>query len=67
MSLLCRNQSIDFFFLSGFSFHEHSRITELQEKGYGISLTPHYHFPPPHRHLDISWAIAAGGLNFAHS
>ena len=48
-----------FFFLSGFFFHEHSRITELQGKGEGISLTPHYHFHPLHRQLDISRAIAA--------
>ena len=40
-------------------FHNHSRITRLQEKG-GISLTPHYHFHPLHRHLDISQAITAG-------
>ena len=35
-------------------FHEYSRITELQEKGKSISLTPHYHFYPLHRHLDIN-------------
>ena len=40
-------------------FHTHSRITGLQEKGKGISLTPHYHFHPLHRHLDISRGIAA--------
>ena len=40
-------------------FHEHSRITGLQEKGEGISLTPHYPFHPLHKHLDISRAIAA--------
>ena len=40
-------------------FHEHSRITGLQGKGEGISLTPHYHFHPIHRHLDISRAITA--------
>ena len=28
-------------------------------KGKGISLTPHYHFHPFHRHLDISRAITA--------
>ena len=39
--------------------HEHSRITGLQGKGEGISLTPHYHFHPPHGHLGISWAITA--------
>ena len=30
-------------------FHEHSRITGLQGKGEGISLTPHYHFHTLHR------------------
>ena len=25
----------------------------------GNSLTPHYHFDPLHKHLDISWAITA--------
>ena len=50
---------IYFFFIWVF-FHEHSRITGLQGKGEGISLTPHYHFHPLHRHLDISRAIAAG-------
>ena len=53
----------DFFFFFCFSiwvfFHEHSRITGLQGKGEGISLTPHYHFHPLHRQLDISQAIAA--------
>ena len=38
-------------------FYEHSRITGLQGKGEGISLTPHYHFHLLHRHLDISRAI----------
>ena len=47
-----------FFFLSGFFFHEHSRITGLQGKGEGI-LTPHYQFHTLHRHLDISRAINA--------
>ena len=35
-------------------FREHSRITRLQRNGEGISLTPHYHFNPLHRHLGIS-------------
>ena len=52
-----------FFFLFFFStwvfFHNHSRITELQGKEKGISLTPHYHFHPLHRHLDISRAVTA--------
>ena len=40
-------------------FHGHSRITGLQGKGESISLTPHCHFQPLHRHLDISWVITA--------
>ena len=48
-----------FFFTIWVFFHERSRITGLQGKGEGISLTPHYHFHPLHRHLDISWAITA--------
>ena len=40
-------------------FYEHSRITGLQRKAEGIS-TPHYHFHPLHRHLDIGRAITAG-------
>ena len=31
----------------------------MQGKGEGISLTPHYHFHPLHRQLDISRAITA--------
>ena len=46
-----------FFFSIWVFFHEHSRIKRLQEKGEGIFLTPHYHFHPLHRHLDISWAM----------
>ena len=39
-------------------FHDRSRVTGLEEKGEGISLTPHYHhFYPLHRHLDIIRAI----------
>ena len=40
-------------------FHEHSRITGLKGKAESISLTPHYHFHPPHRHLDVSRVITA--------
>ena len=40
-------------------FHEHSRITGLHGMGEVIPLTPHYHFHPLHRHLDISRAITA--------
>ena len=47
----------NFFFLSGFFFHNHSQITGLQMKGDGISLTPHYDFNPLRRHLDFSRTI----------
>ena len=46
-----------FFFRFFYLGHDHSRITGLQEKGEGISLTPHYHFHPLHRYLDISRVI----------
>ena len=36
-----------------------SRITGLQGKREGISLSPHCHFHPFHRHLDINRAITA--------
>ena len=49
-----------FFFFIWVFFHNHSRITELQGKGEGISLTPHYHFHLLHRRLDISQVIIAG-------
>ena len=52
-----------FFFFLFFSvlvfFHGYSRITGLQGKGEGISLTPQFHFHQLHRYLDISRAIAA--------
>ena len=48
-----------FFFNIWVFFHEHSRITGLQGKAEGISLTSRYRFHPLYRHLDISWAITA--------
>ena len=48
-----------FHFFCWFLFHKHSRITRLQGKGEGVSLTPHYHFYLFYRHLDISRAITA--------
>ena len=48
-----------FFFSIWVFFHEHSRVTGLQGKEEGISLTPHYHFHPLYRQLDISRAITA--------
>ena len=41
-------------------FHEDSRIIGLQGKGKEIFiLSPHYHFQPLHRNLDISQEINA--------
>ena len=48
-----------FFFSIWVFFHNHSRITGMQGKGEGISLSPLYHFHPLHRHLDISQVITA--------
>ena len=53
------HHSIFFNFFIWVFFHVHSRITGLQGKGESISLTPHYHFHPLHRHLDINQAITA--------
>ena len=48
-----------FFFCIWVFCHNHSWITRLQGKGEGISVTPHYHFHPLQRHLDIRRAITA--------
>ena len=56
------NNTTHFFFIWVF-FHNHSRITGLQGKWEGISLTPHYHFHGLHKHLDISLAITAESLS----
>ena len=48
---------LDFFLSIWVFFHEHSRVTGLQEKGEGISLTPHYNFHLLYRRLGISPAI----------
>ena len=50
---------VDFFFLSAFSFTTIHKSQDCKGRGRGISLTPHYHFHPLHRHLDISRAITA--------
>ena len=42
-------------------FHEHSRITGLQGKGEGISLSPHYYFHSLYKHLGIGRVITAEG------
>ena len=46
-----------FFFLSGFSFTTIHKPQGCRGRGRAFSLIPHYHFHPPHRHLDISRAI----------
>ena len=45
------------FFSIWIFFHEHSQFTGQLGKAEAISLTPHYHFQPLHRHLDISQVI----------
>ena len=65
LSLVSSVRNFFFFFLFPIwvFFHNHLRITELQGKVEGISLTPHYHFTSLHRHLDISQAIIAVSLS----
>ena len=53
------NSLFMFLFSIWFFFHKYSRFTGQQVKGEVISLYPFYHFYPLHRHLDISWVIAA--------
>ena len=57
-TMIYKMNEMDFLSIWAF-FHKHSRITGLKGKGEGISLTPHYHFHPLHRHLGISRAVAA--------
>ena len=47
-------------------FHNHSRITGLQGKGEGISLTPRYHFHLLRRNSDIGQAITPESSPSAH-
>ena len=47
-----------FYFYLAF-FYDYSRFTGQQVEGETISLYPFYHFRLLHRHLDISWVIAA--------
>ena len=58
-SHFCNKVPSQIFFSIWVFFHNHSRITGLLGKGEGISLTPHDHFHPFHRHLGISRAITA--------
>ena len=57
-TLFCKTLKIYHFKVLLF-FDEHSRFTGPQGKGETISVTPFGHSAPPHRHLDISQAIAA--------
>ena len=57
-TLFCKTLKIYHFKVLLF-FDEHSRFTGPQGKGETISVTPFGHSAPPHRHLDISRAIAA--------
>ena len=63
VALLCNSC----FFSIWIFFQDHSRITGLQGKQEGISLTPHYHFHLLHRHLDISRAITAESNTYTNS
>ena len=67
--LLCHFLNVLTFLFYLVFFHEHSRITGLQGKGESISLTPHYHFHPLHKHLDISRVITteSSPLHIANS
>ena len=55
----CQFTKYTIFFSIRVFFHKNSQITVLQRKGEDISLTPHYHFHPLYRYLDISRAITA--------
>ena len=46
-------------FLSGFSFTNIHKSQDSRGNGEGISITPHHHFHPLHRHLDNSRVITA--------
>ena len=52
-------ESVFLFFSIWDSFHQHSRITGLQEQGEGISLSPHYHVHPLYGHLNIGRVVTA--------
>ena len=56
-----KNSAIFSFFSVWVFFHKPSRMTGQQGKGEDISLAPHYHFYPLHRHLDISPTITGEG------
>ena len=52
-------QDCKLFLILFFSIWVFLQITGLQGKGEGLSLSPHYHFYPLYRHLDISREITA--------
>ena len=54
-----KNSKPFFAFLSGFSITTIRETQDCRGRGEGISLTPHCHFHPFNRHLDISRAITA--------
>ena len=53
------NSKREVFFSISCFFYEHSRFIGQQGKGEAISLTPLFHFHPPHIHLEISRVISA--------
>ena len=63
---MCNRYGIFFFFSIWTFFHNHSRITGLQGKGEGISLTPHYHFHPLHRYFCYDINPTAGYYYYFH-
>ena len=63
--VLINNQEI--FFSIWVFLHEHSRITGLQGRGEGISLTPRYHFPPASQILRHEPGDYRTELTSAHS
>ena len=53
------NHGLTLFFLSGFSFTTIHNSQDCKGRGRAFLLTPHDHFHPLRRHLDISRAITA--------
>ena len=51
--------SIVFFFLSGFFFKNVHEPQDSKSRETAFFLTPHYHFHPLHRHLDMSQEVTA--------
>ena len=53
-----------FFFYVGFLSRTFTKHRTAEKGGENISLTPHYHFHPLHRHLDVSRAITSESTLF---